>query len=256
MYTVTPVARNALDVMAHRSGEPPKQAPTATHKWVTASVMSDAASVIASVFEEAERRDPGHNHTWVALVDGNRHQIDRIEIEAAARGVEVTVIIDWVHVLEYIWSAAWSFFAEGDPAAQDWVHDKAIDVLSGRACIVAAAIRRKATTRKLDQSTRKNADPCADYLLAKASYLDYPTALTKGWPIATGIIEGACRYLVKDRMDITGARWGLQGAEAVLKLRALRANNCWKDYWTYHLTQEHKRIHQSRYPDYPLPSAA
>ena len=230
VYTVTPVARNARDVMAHRSGGPPKQAPTATNKWVTASVMSDAASVIASVFEEAERRDPDHNHTWVALVDGNRHQIDRIEIEAAARGVEVTVIIDWVHVLEYIWSAAWSFFAEGDPAAQDWVHDKAIDVLSGRACIVAAAIRRKATTRKLDQSTRKNADTCADYLLAKASYLDYPTALTKGWPIATGIIEGACRYLVKDRMDITGARWGLQGAEAVLKLQALRANNCWNDY--------------------------
>ena len=68
------------------------------------------------------------------------------------------------------------------------------------------------------------ADRCAAYLLNKAPYLRYHTALAKGWPIATGVIEGACRHLVKDRMDLTGARWGLEGAEAVLKLRALRSN--------------------------------
>ena len=230
VYCVTPVPRSSADVMAHRGDRPLKEAPTAEHKWVTASVVDDAASVIGAVFDEAERRDPDHDHDWVALVDGNRHQIDRIEVEAAARGVGVSVLVDWVHVLEYIWSAAWSFFAEGDPAAQDRVHDKAIDVLSGRACIVAAAIRRKATTRGLDPSARRNADACSDYLLAKAAYLDYPTALSKGWPIATGVIEASCRYVVKDRTDITGARWGLEGAEAVLKLRALRANDCWDDY--------------------------
>ncbi|MFN0089893.1 MAG: hypothetical protein ACKVWR_06420 [Acidimicrobiales bacterium] len=183
LYTITPVPRSAPDVMAHRGAGPPKQAPTATDKWVTASVVCDAASVIAQVFDEAERRDPDHRHDWVALVDGNRHQIDRINVEATTRRAQVTVLVDWVHVLEYIWSAAWSFFAEGDPAAEDWVHKKAIDVLSGRASIVAAAIRRKATTRRLDKSARKNADTCADYLLAKAAYLDYPTALSKGWPI-------------------------------------------------------------------------
>jgi hypothetical protein len=256
VYSVTPVPRSSQDVMAHRGGGPPKEAPTAAHKWVTASVVDDAASVIGAVFDEAERRDPGHDHDWVALVDGNRHQIDRIEVEAAARGVKVTVVVDWVHVLEHLWSAAWSFFAEGAPAAQDWVHDKAIDVLSGRASIVAASIRRKATTNGLDQTARKNADACSDYLLAKAAYLDYPTALSKGWPIATGVIEGSCRYVVKDRMDITGARWGLEGAEAVLKLRALRANDCWDDYWSFHLAQERMRIHESRYLDGVLPTAA
>jgi len=72
---------------------------------------------------------------------------------------------------------------------------------------------------------RVGADACAKYLTNKAAYLDYPTALTEGWPIASGVIEGTCRYLVADRMDITGARWSVNGAEAVLKLRAVRAND-------------------------------
>ena len=76
----------------------------------------------------------------------------------------------------------------------------------------------------LDPAARKNADTAADYLIAKRPYLDYPTALANGWPIATGVIEGACRHLVKDRMDITDARWGLPGAEAVLLLRAVISN--------------------------------
>ncbi|MGH8874610.1 MAG: ISKra4 family transposase [Acidimicrobiia bacterium] len=256
VYVVEPVPRAPEDVMAHREDGPPKEAPKARHKWLTASVVEDAATVIARVFDEAERRDPDHDRGWVALVDGNNHQIDRIQTEAQARGIEMTVLVDWVHVLEYIWASAWSFFAEGDPAAEDWVHDKAIDVLRGRASTVAGAIRRKATTLGLDDATRKNADTCANYLLAKAPYLDYPTALKAGWPIATGVIEGAVRHLVRDRMDVTGARWGLDGAEAVLKLRALRANNCWDEYWTFHLTQERKRVHEPRYLDGALPRAA
>lgn len=85
---------------------------------------------------------------------------------------------------------------------------------------MTAAIRRKANWLALEERERANADRAADYLLNKAPYLDSPKALAKGWPIATGVIEGACRHLVKDRMDITGARWGLHGAEAVLRLRA------------------------------------
>jgi len=72
----------------------------------------------------------------------------------------------------------------------------------------------------------------------KRAYLDYPTALERGWPIATGVIEGACRHLVKDRMDITGARWGLDGGEAVLKMRAIVSNGDFEEYWRYHLAHE------------------
>ena len=97
-------------------------------------------------------------------------------------------------------------------------------MLEGHARKVAGTIRRQATNARLDPARRKPADEAANYLTNKAPYLDYPTALANGWPIATGIVEGACRHLVKDRMDITGARWGLAGAEAILKLRAIKAN--------------------------------
>ena len=82
------------------------------------------------------------------------------------------------------------------------------------------------------------------------------TALERGWPIATGVIEGACRHIVKDRMDLTGARWGLHGAEAILKLRALRSNGDFDAYWRYHLAKENRRVHQSRYADNVIPQAA
>jgi hypothetical protein len=148
---------------------------------------------------------------------------------------------------EYLWKAAWCFFAEGDPKAEKWVKDKAAEILAGRAGIVAGSITRKATHLNLDPQKRKAADRCATYLLNKRPHLDYPTALANGWPIATGVIEGACRHLIKDRMDITGARWGLDGAEAVLKLRALKTNGQFDDYWAYHLTRERERNHESRY---------
>jgi len=255
VYDITPAARTPADIFppADQARADP---PTAHNKWLTASVVDDAATVVTRIFDEADRRDPDRQRTWIALVDGNNHQIGRIEAEAAARQVTVPIVIDFVHVIEYLWKAAWSFHKEGDPNAETWVREKALAVLAGQATRVAASIRRKATYHHLEPAQRANADKCARYLVNKADHLDYPTALTNGWPIATGVIEGACRSLVKDRMDITGARWGLDGAEAVLKLRALRANDDLADYWQFHLTQEHQRTHRSRYAGNLVPIAA
>jgi hypothetical protein len=249
------VPRSPAEVMAsHDDG--PKEAPEAKGKWLTGSVVDDAATVIAKAFAEADRRDPGHTHPWVALVDGNNHQIDRMKAESKRRQVELTIVVDLVHVLQYLWDAAWCFYAEGDPAAEEWVADKAIEILYGRAGLVAAAIKRKATNLGLDPKGRKSADTCAAYLKAKAPYLNYPKALAAGFPIATGVIEGSCRYLVKDRLEVTGARWGLKGAEAILKLRAVRKNGDWRRYWSFHLAQERTRLHDSRYLNNVIPAAA
>lgn len=163
-------------------------------------------------------------------------------------------MIDFVHVLEYLWKAAWSFFEEGEPKAEPWVRERALAVLEGRASKVAGGIRRSATRRGLSPQQRKGADVAARYLTRKAAYLDYPTALANGWPIATGVIEGTCRHLVKDRMDLTGARWGVAGAEAVLKLRTLRTNRDFSAYWRFHLSRERRRVHESRYRDEVIPS--
>jgi hypothetical protein len=186
-------------------------------------------------------------------VDGNNHQIQRIQTEANARQAPVWIIVDFVHVLEYLWKAAWCFHAEGDPAAELWVRRHAQQILAGKATRVAGAIKRQATNAGLDPPERAGADTCAAYLTNKRAYLNYPTALANGWPIATGVIEGACRHLVKDRMNLTGARWSLHGAEAILKLRAIRSNGDFDQYWQYHLTQQRRRIHQSRYANNTIP---
>ncbi len=254
VYDLTPVPRTHADVLGTAAER--VHAPKGTNKWLTASVLDDTVAVLAAVFDEAQRRDPSHARTWVALVDGNNHQINRIHAEANARDVTVAVVVDFIHVLEYLWRAAWNFYPEGDPDAETWVNNKALAILSGQASTVAAAIRRKATCLGLPAAQRVNADRCAAYLLNKRGYLDYPTALANGWPIATGIVEGACRHLVKDRMDITGARWGLHGAEAVLKLRAIHANGDFPDYWAHHVAQERRRVHEPRYANAIIPRAA
>src|SRR5664280_891639 len=211
VFDATAAPRTSADILPVDDTERAQihPGPVTSNKWLTASVVADAASVVAQIFAEADRRDPDHDRTWVALVDGNNHQIDRITAEAHARTLQVTIVIDFIHVLEYIWKAAWCFHREGDPTAEEWVRHHARAVLDGKATRVAGAIRRAATIAGLHDAQRAGADACAVYLTNKAHYLDYPTALASGWPIATGVIEGACRHLVKDRMDLTGARWGL-----------------------------------------------
>jgi hypothetical protein len=261
VYDAAPVPRTPEDIISTpaqkrrknkaQAGKPKRRGqprePQASGKWLTASVTDAIPAVIASAFDEAERRDPRHKREWVVLIDGNNTQIEAVTAEAASRGVRLTIVIDFVHVLEYLWKAAWSFFDKGERAAEEWVADQARKILHGKARQVAAGIRRRGTACGYSPAERAGADECARYLDNKNDYLDYATALGKGWPIATGIIEGACRHIVKDRMDITGARWGLEGAEAILKLRALTASGDFNAYWRYHLRREHERIHHAKY---------
>ena len=242
VFDITPVPRTAQAVL---DPGPRPPCPQAAGKWLTASIAADAADVVAAVFTEAGRRDPDRQRTWIALADGNKDQIRWIRAQAAARGITITILVDLIHVLEYLWDAAWSFFPEASPDAGPWVRDRAAAILDGHADAVAAALRDAAAD--LPDAQRKAARKTAAYLQAKAPFLDYPKALAAGWPISTGVIEGACRHLVKDRMGITGARWSVQTAEAILKLRAIQANGDFDAYWDWHLQREHQRNHEHRY---------
>jgi hypothetical protein len=164
-------------------------------------------------------------------------------------GIELQVVLDLIHVIEYLWKASFAFNAEGSHRAEQWVTERLLQILKGKCSDVAAGIRRSATLRKLAGEQRRAADDCADYLLKYSPYLRYDLYLAQGMPISTGVIEGACRHLVKDRMDITGARWSLLGAEAVLKLRSLRASGDFDEYWAFHEAQEHERNHAQHYDD-------
>jgi hypothetical protein len=247
VYDAEPAPRRPHDIIAppggrhgHRTLRP---RPKATAKWLAGSVRHDPAEVIAAAFSQAETRDPAHQRTWVVLVDGACHQLDLIRAEAARRGVTIHIVIDLIHVLEYIWKAAWCLHPAGDPAAEDWVAVKALAVLAGDSAQVAAQITAEADAAGLTAAQRTGTDACVRYLTGKDEYLRYDQALAAGWPIATGVIEGACRHLIGDRLDITGARWGLDGAEAVLTLRAVISNGHFDDYWRFHLTSEHQRLY-------------
>jgi hypothetical protein len=257
VYDAKPAPRTAADILtsAAPEGYEPAPGPVARNKRLTASIVKAPAEVIRRIFDEAERRDPKHRRTWVALVDGANHQIERIKFEGRKREVKVTIVVDFVHVLGYLWNAAGCLHPNDDQAAAQWVHRQAMRVLQGHARKVAGQVRRQATNTRLDSPARKPADKAANYLTNKNPYLDYPTALREGWPITTGIVEGACRHLVKDRMDITGARWGLAGAEAILKLRAVIANGDFEEYWRYHLAQERHHVHETRYHNHTIPAA-
>jgi hypothetical protein len=215
--------------------------------------------VIREAFDEAQRRAPEHRRRWVVLVDGDAKQLDAVKAEARRVGVEVTIIADIVHVLEYVWKAARAIFGQTSPEAESWVGDRFLGLLTGRTGgDVAKTIRWKAEQRDddLDDSRRAAIKKACGYLAnrTRTRLMHYDEYLVDGLPISTGVIEGACRYLVKDRMDRTGARWSLTGADAVLRLRALRASGDFDDYWHFHLAREKDRNHASRYANAEIPN--
>jgi hypothetical protein len=210
VYTIQPFVRTPEDILPP-AGVPvdsPPARPRPEHKRVWASLEQTPDQVITAMFREAKHRDPQYRKTWVGVVDGNMTQIDSLRAQARKRRIALQIIIDFIHVAEYVWLAALAL-APTDQSAQDaWVRTRLLEILRGHASAVAAGMRRSATRRSLPSADRKPVDECADYLLHYAPYLRYDTALANGLPIASGVIEGACRHLVNDRMNLT-ARGGV-----------------------------------------------
>jgi hypothetical protein len=257
MATVTavfnshPAPRTPADIMpataTERSSRNP--GPVTSGRVVHTGVTTTTTTMIYEMFQQANARDPQHRRRWIALVDGNNHQIDRIHAEAAALGVEITIYIDIIHVIEYCWRAAEDLH-RSQHARASWVNDTVRTILEGRSARVVGELRTELADRTTNPDRPRTAGIARTlaYLDAKQPYLAYHIALTIGLPIATGVIEGCCRFLVKDRLDVTGARWSLDGAQAILTLREVITNGDMDQYWAFHLEREHERTHATRYP--------
>jgi hypothetical protein len=248
-------ARTPQDIMLRPPGQQPRT-PRAVNKWYTCGITAACADVITQVFAEAGRRDPERERDWLALVDGNAHQIECFQKEAAARGKDITTLIDFIHVIEYLWKAALAFVPPGDTrATENQVTAWGLDILAGNSRHVTADItaRAAASPPRPGGEHEKNIRKTTHYLQAKEPFLGYPAALARGWPIATGIIEGACRHIIGDRLGITGARWSLPGAQAMLWMRAIAASGDLTAYWNWHITREHQRNHLSKFQNPPAP---
>src|SRR5690349_15760641 len=132
VFDVGPAPRTPEQVMASKAGACGGQdAPRALRRWYTVDIAADRAATISAIFDEAERRDPGHARTWIALADGDNHQIEMIRGQAAARGITIVILIDFIHVIGYLWKAAWCFHAPRDPAIEAWVTARGLDILHG-----------------------------------------------------------------------------------------------------------------------------
>jgi hypothetical protein len=261
VYAVQPYVRTpeqmyrSLARLEQKEDLPPRPRPQ--HKRVWASLEKEPWDVLEEAFHDAlDREIDAANLTWVSVVDGDEQQLDILEALAQRYGVELTIILDIYHVLSYLWKAGHAFHSEGSEELEHWVLERVRRLLEGDASQVAAGMRRSATKRRLSKNKRKPVDTCANYLLKYKQYLAYDEYLAAGMPIASGVVEGACRHLVKDRMALTGARWRLTGAEAVLRLRALRSSNDFDEYWRFHEAREYQRNHCARYADEQVPAVA
>jgi hypothetical protein len=256
VYTIAPFVRAPEDILGRPADSAPGEAarPRPEHKRVWASLERTPEEVITAMFDEAEHRDPRHEKTWAALVDGNLTQLDVLRNLASKRKVTLHILVDFIHVAEYVWKASVGFYPSDREKQDAWVLPRLLEILRGKAGDVAGGMRRSATLQSLKTAERKPVDECADYLLHYKPFLKYDEALAAGLPIATGVIEGACRHLVKDRMNVTGARWSLHGGEAVLRLRALRSSGDFDDYWQFHEIREYERNHAALYADQQVPA--
>lgn len=257
VYSIAAWPRTIADVLhgVHDKADKARRRPRPKNKRVWASVEHAPQRVIRDAFDEALRRDPELRRRWVVLVDGNHDQLAHIRRAAQDTGVKITIVLDLVHVLEYLWRAAHAFHGDDHEAAQQWVECRLLALLNGRSGgTIAKSMRAMAKTHTLDAKALETVEETATYLSNHTRLLHYDHALADGLPIATGVIEGACRHLVQDRMGRTGAVWSVASAEAVLRLRALRSSGDFDDYWQFHLGKEHERTHQSRYADATVPN--
>jgi hypothetical protein len=233
---------------------PASARPRPVDKRVWASIEGEMSEVVEEMFREAASRDPERAREWVVLVDGNKHQLRLLRRKAKQHRVSLAaIVVDVIHVLEYVWKAGLALEGEATAACEQWVLERMLRILEGKAPHVAAGMRRSATLRDLEPKDRVPVDDCADYLLHYKQHLRYEEYLAHGYPIATGVVEGACRHLVNLRMNRSGARWSLTGAEAVLRLRALVKTGDFDDYWTFHESREQERNHFAKYADQRLP---
>ena len=240
VYTIEPYYRTPQDVVAalFKKGDPPPKRPVPHHKQVFAS-MRGKDQAIKRLASWVTRREGEHIRERVALTDG----AEPLQRHMLAKLAGFTLVLDIIHVDEYVWEAGTAIYGETDPHRAEWVEAQMLDILSSRSDQVIQ--RLEDTAAKLSRSSQaaKTLRRVANYLRRNQPYMDYAEYLRRGWPIGTGVIEGTCRHLVKDRMELSGMRWTLSGAGALLALRAVNENGDWDDFHQFRRVQRHQHLY-------------
>jgi hypothetical protein len=254
VYTIEAQPRTAQDVVREvRDKEPPAERPKPQNKRLRAT-LNGKEDAFAWVRGEVERRDPHHRKKRVCLTDAGTG-LQRL---ALAKLDGFTLILDLFHAMEYLWKAAHAFHPEGSKEAEAFVRERLVMLLEGKVGYVIGGLRQKLTKhrRRLRKPQRKVLQTVIGYYEANRRWMRYHEYLAAGYPIGSGAAEGACRHLVKDRMEGSGMRWSLPGAEAILKTRAVSLNGDWDPFWHFHMQRDRQRRFGARRWSPAVPSAA
>jgi hypothetical protein len=210
--------------------------PQNKHIWATLEGKDKALSRLAW---QVSLRQGDHITQRVALCDG----CEALQSRIVARFSDFALILDFIHADEYLWDVANSLLGESHPQRLEWMAQHALQVLSGQTKQVVDEFRSLAQVPQTTVTQRSQLTKTANYLERNLPYMDYPTYLAKGWPIASGVIEGACRHFVKDRCELSGMRWSQPGAENLLQLRAVAENDDWDAYHEFRKRRRHDRLY-------------
>jgi len=254
VYTLAAQPRTAEDVVHEVSDkQPPAKRPKPQNKRLRAT-LNGKEDAFAWVRDEVARRDPEGRKRRVCLTDAGTG-LQRL---ALAMLGGFTLILDLFHALEYLWKAAHVFHPEGSDEAEAFVRERLRMLLKGRVGYVIGGLRQKLTKhrRRLRKPQQKILQTVIGYYEANRRWMHYHEYLAAGYPIGSGAAEGACRHLVKDRMEGSGMRWSLAGAEAILKTRAVSLNGDWDRFWHFHMQRDAQRRFGARRWSPVVPSAA
>jgi hypothetical protein len=243
VYTIKPFVRTADDVIDEvMRKEARKQRPRPQNKRVRAELLVGKVALFLWLADEVIRRNPQGNKPVIFLSDGERALHDR---QREYLPEDTICILDLFHVLERLWKVAWCFFEERTQkrAAHVWVEERLKRLLEGKVDAVIRGMRYQATQRGLKGQKRKTVEDAAEYFEGNRDRMKYDVYLAAGYPIGSGVVEGACRHLVKDRMERTGMRWLPSGAQAMLDLRATYLNGEWDAFWNFHVAREDERLY-------------
>ena len=247
LYSIAPAPRPPEQVIASYydqiSLSQPAQ-PQNKHLWAT---LDGKDAALRRLSTQVQRRIGKHIRHKIALCDG----CSALQARLAKYFPDFIQILDFIHANEYLWKVANALFGETDERRVDWMKQHTLQLLSGKTKRLIAEFRRLAKQPKMRKNTRSQLLITANYFERNLPFMDYPTYLAHGYPIASGVIEGACRHLVKDRCELSGMRWSQSGAESLLRLRAVAENNDWDEYHAYRKQQRHLRLYGSLAPSLP-----
>ena len=256
VYTVDRYVRTPAEVVAALFGDdrdqPKRERPKPCHKQTMASLAYTDADGTHSgmektytwMLEEIWGRNRGYVKEMVHLCDGQETLWDARQRHLARRNT--TDILDLLHVTPRLWQAAHVFHAEKSVAAEAFVRERVLKVLEGKGELVIRGLRQMGTKHHLTGAKKATLTKLCAYLENNLERMRYDDYLAKGYPIASGVIEGACRHLVKDRMERAGMHWTRAGAQAMLDVRSIHINGDWDQYQKYRIECETKRLYPWR----------